>query len=91
MRISPISVRRKRLRTAFPKLPVPPDMRRVLSLKMDILIINWLHTDLCNEESPCIVGDCVLRDLLFGRGFSDRPLRLQDESQISSDVADILG
>ena len=31
-----MSVRRKRLRTAFPKDPVPPEMRRTLSLKIDI-------------------------------------------------------
>ena len=45
MRISPISVRRKRFKTALPKEPVPPVIRRTLSLKMDIskvLIFEYL-------------------------------------------------
>ena len=35
IRISPISVFKKRLRTAFPKEPVPPVIMSVLSLKIE--------------------------------------------------------
>ena len=36
MRISPMSVARKRLRTALPKEPVPPVIMRVLLVNRDI-------------------------------------------------------
>ncbi len=44
MRISPISVVRKCFSTVLPKLPVPPVMKRVLSLKLLISYLSFLET-----------------------------------------------